>query len=468
MTVTAPSRLDLLTTLREPIVQWVEGQALTRGSTGVQLAVGYRGQVLFEHAWGLANAETGEALTADHLFRIASHSKTFTAVAIMRLVEEGRLRLDDRARDHVGELADAPIGEATVRELLAHQAGTIRDSSNGDFWQHAFPFPDRLELLRILREEGQVFEPNRHFKYSNIGYGLLGLIIEAVTGESYDAATRRLIVDPLGLRDAGSEYEPARAADYAAGHTARLVAGQPRAVLPHVDTRALAAATGWYATARDLVRYGFAHVYGDETLLRDASKRLMQREESRFTPRDRPEARYGLGLDLATVADREVVGHSGGYPGHITRTWIDPVDGLVVSVLTNDLDGLAGTLAAGVLQLITLATRASDAGEAVPDDLRFTGRFAGTWGAYDVVELGGTLHTLSLRAPDPFSGATRLIPRDGRLVLEEEPSFGEAGEPVHVTRGTDGRIESIRLGAMTAWPIERFDLTRPHVPFLGA
>ena len=467
MTPTPPSRRDLLSTLRDPIVQWIEGQALTRGATGVQFAVGYRGELLFEHAWGLANVETGDALTPDHLFRIASHSKTFTAVAVMRLVEDGLVRLDDRAAAHVAELGDAPIGEATVRELLGHQAGTIRDSSDGDFWQHAFPFPGRDQLVRILREEGRVFAPNEHFKYSNIGYGLLGLIIEAVTGESYDDATRRLIVEPLGLTDAGSEYEPSRASDYAAGHTARIVAGQPRAVIPHVDTRALASATGWYSTARDLVRYGFAHVLGDETVLTDASKRVMQREESRFTARDRPEARYGLGLDLAKVADREVVGHSGGYPGHITRTWIDPVDGLVVTVLTNDLDGLAGTLAAGVLQLITLATRAAD-DEPAPAELRFTGRFAGTWGAYDVVDLGGTLHALSLRAPDPFSGATRLVPRDGRLVIEEEPSFAEAGEPVSVVRGDDGDIESIRLGAMTAWPIERFDLSRPHVPFLGA
>ncbi|QBR73504.1 serine hydrolase domain-containing protein [Microbacterium sediminis] len=468
MTSAPPSRLELLTTLREPIVRWIEGQALSRGATGVQVAVGYRGELVWEHAWGLANVETGEALTTDHLFRIASHSKTFTAVAIMQLVESGELRLDDRAAAHVPELAGTPIGTATVRELLGHQAGTIRDSSDGDFWQHAFPFPDRAELLRILREEGRVFAANQHFKYSNIGYGLLGLIIEAVTGESYDAATRRLIVEPLGLSDTGSEYDPARAADYAAGHTARLAAGQPRAVIPHVDTRALASATGWYANARDLVRYGGAHVFGDETLLSDASKRVLQREESRFTPRDRPEARYGLGLDLSKIADREVVGHSGGYPGHITRTWIDPIDGLVVTVLTNDLDGLAGPLAAGVLQLITLATRAADAGEKTPDELRFTGRFAGAWGAYDIVDLGGTLHALSLRAPDPFSGASRLVPRDGRLVLEEEPSFAEAGEPVTVTRGADGAIESIRLGAMTAWPIDRFDLTRPHVPFLGA
>lgn len=468
MTSTTASRRDLLLSVTDAIARWVDGQSLGSGATGVQLAIGYRGELLFEHAWGLADVETREELTVDHLFRIASHSKTFTAVAVLRLAEQGALRLDDRVDAHVLELVDAPIGNATIRELLGHQAGTIRDSSDGDFWQHAFSFPDRDELLRILIEEGRVFEANEHFKYSNIGFGLLGLIIEAATGESYDTATRRLIVDPLGLADTGSEYDPTRAADYAAGHTSRIVAGQPRAVIPHVDTRALAAATGWYANAGDLVRYGSAHVFGDSTILADASKRMMQREESRFTVQDRPEARYGLGIDLSRIAGREVVGHSGGYPGHITRTWIDPIDGLVVSVLTNDLDGAAGPLAAGLLQLIELAMRAADGDEQTPEELRFTGRFAGTWGAYDVVDLGGTLHAISLRSPEPFTGSTRLVPRGGRLVVEAEPSFAEAGEPVVVSRDADGHIDSVRIGAMTAWPIDRFDLARPHVPFLDA
>ncbi|MGI6879098.1 serine hydrolase domain-containing protein [Microbacterium sp. gxy059] len=462
MNAAPESRLELLRETVPAVLRWIDGQGIARGATGVQLAIAYRGELVAEHAWGLANAETGEALTTDHLFRIASHSKTFTAVGILRLVEQGLLRLDDPAARFVPELEGSDVGSVTVRELLGHQAGVIRDSSDGDFWQHASPFPDREELVRILREEGRVFAPNEHFKYTNIGYGLLGLVIESATGTSYADAMRSLVVEPLALRDAGPEYDEARASEYAAGHTSRIVAGQPRAVIPHVDTRALAAATGWYANARDLVRYGSAHVRGDETLLSDASKRLMQREESRFAPRDQPEARYGLGLDLASVGGREVVGHSGGYPGHITRTWIDPVDGLVVSVLTNDLDGAAGPLAAGVLQLIQLAERAADTGERTPDELRFEGRFASTWGAYDVLDLGGTLHVIGLRSPEPGPAAMRIVPDEGRLVIESEPSFAESGEPVEVVRDADGSIRRIRLGAMTAVPFESLDTTRPH------
>ncbi|WP_051172634.1 serine hydrolase domain-containing protein [Microbacterium indicum] len=464
----APNRRDLIASLEEPIARWIDGQSAYKGATGVQLAVAYRGELLLEQAWGFANLETGEEMTTDHLFRIASHSKTFTATSILRLAESGALRLDDIVEAHVPDLSGTPMGALSVRALLGHQAGVIRDSSDGDFWQHVFPFPDRAELIEILRTEGVVFEPNTHFKYTNIGYGLLGLVIEGATGKTYAEATTELIVEPLGLTDIGPEYVEARAADYAAGHTAKLAAAQPRAVIPHVDTRALASATGWYANARDLVAYGSAHVFGDERVLTDASKRLMQREESRFTSRDQAEARYGLGLDLAEVAGRQLVGHSGGYPGHITRTWIDPVDGLVVSVLTNDLDGAAGILAAGVLEIIELAVRAADDGAEIPDALRFDGRFAAMWNAFDVFDLGGRLHALSVRAPSPKGGATRIEVDGDRLVIEAEPSFGESGEPVVVTRDADGSITRVRLGAMSAVPIAGVDLAAPHLPRIAS
>src|SRR5690606_34417687 len=87
---------------------------------GAQVAVRQDGELIFNHAEGLADIANGTPLTVDHLFRIASHSKTFTGVACMQLVEQGRLRLDDPAGDHVPELAGTPIGEVTVRELLAH------------------------------------------------------------------------------------------------------------------------------------------------------------------------------------------------------------------------------------------------------------------------------------------------------------------------------------------------------------
>jgi CubicO group peptidase (beta-lactamase class C family) len=458
--VTDDRTAQTLRSIAPYLADWASFQAAYHGVPGLQLAVGRRGEVFVDLAWGKANLETGEDLTSDHLFRVASHSKTFTTVLVMQLVERGELRLDDTAGALVPELAGSRADGVTVRELLGHQAGIVRDSSDGDFWQHHRPFLDREEVLECVRTEGVVFEPNEHFKYTNIGYSLLGIIIERVTGTTYDEVARASVVEPLGLTRTGTELDPARAAEYAAGHTGRIAHDDARRVIPHVDTRAMAAATGWYSTALEMVRYGATHVFGDTTLLSDASKRLVQREESRVAVRGQEYGRYGVGIELGKVGDRELVGHSGGYPGHITRTWIDPVDGLVVSALTNAVDGIATQIANGVIQLVDLALRAADEVAAgtvpgVPADAPL-GRFANLWGVSDVANLGGILHAVNPRSPQPVEVAQRLVVADGRLVQEPVAGFGTVGEPVQVERDADGAIASVRIGALTAWPVEAY------------
>lgn len=437
--------------------EWASFQADYRGAVGLQLAVARGDELLVNHAWGKANAETGEDLTTEHLFRIASHSKTMTAVVIFQLVEQGKLRLDDTVAQYIPELADTPAAGITVRELLGHQGGVIRDSSQGDFWQRHKDFLNRDEVIEVVRREGVVFEPNEHFKYTNIGYSLLGLIAESVSGLGYEELCEGKIVKPLGLSRSGAEYRKDRAGEYAAGHTGRISHDDGRRTVPHVNTRDMAAATGWYSTAEELTRYGAAHVLGNEELITDASKRLMQRQESEVSVRGKQRGRYGLGLALGKIGDRELIGHSGGYPGHITITWIDPKDGLIVSALTNAVDGPAAFIAEGVIKLIDMAlTAAKEEPEPIPEDLYFTGRFANLWGVFDVADLGGILHVINPRVSDADMAHGRLTVKNGQLINEAVPGFGTTGEPVSVDYDESGQISSAMLGAMTSWPIEKF------------
>ena len=138
-------------------------------------------------------------------------------------------------------------------------------------------------------------------------------------------------------------------ADHATGYTSLAYAAE-RIPFDHVATGAMAAATGFSSTATDLVRWAAAHFQGDERILSDDAKRQMQRTE--WTVEGAGE--YGLGLEVGTVGGRRVVGHSGGFPGFITRTWWDPVDRIAVSVLTNAVDGPASVLAEGILRFVEL------------------------------------------------------------------------------------------------------------------
>ena len=185
---------------------------------GIQVAVLHEDRLVLSSAHGHADVESGVALTTSHLFRIASHSKTFTATAVLQLVEDGRLRLDDPLADHLDFLEGAPAGRVTVREVLAHGSGLVRDGWDGDFWQLFRSFPDRADLERISVDAADVLGRNERFKYSNIGFGLLGLVIEAVTGSPYEAHIAARITGPLGLADTGPELDPARAGEVATGY----------------------------------------------------------------------------------------------------------------------------------------------------------------------------------------------------------------------------------------------------------
>ncbi len=280
---------------------WVALRARTQLVPGVQVAVAVAGELLLSSAHGFArlpgtnsDADRGEELSTRHLFRIASHSKTFTATAVMQLFEAGSLRLDDTVGEHVAALAGSPIGDRTLAELLAHGGGVVRDTDDANFWQLEREFPDSEALIAACLDGADVLESNERFKYSNIGYGVLGLVVEAVSGRPYADYVAEHVVGRLGLRDTGPELDASRADEYATGYSSRA-AYDRRLPIDPVDTRALASATGFWSTAEDLCRYTAGHVLGDERLLSDASKRRMQRGEWEVEGTDE---RYGLGFNI--------------------------------------------------------------------------------------------------------------------------------------------------------------------------
>jgi CubicO group peptidase (beta-lactamase class C family) len=444
------------------IESWLAYQRRYLRTPGVQAAVRVGDELILSTALGDSDEVLGTPLRTDHLFRIASHSKTFTATSILQLVEQGKVRLDDPIDQYVDELTGSELGPVTVRELLGHQGGVIRDGVDKDYWQLMDPFPDRAALVELCLANGRIFQPNEHFKYTNVGYSLLGLVIESASGLSYGDYVGANIVGRLGLPNTGAEWDPARASEYAAGHTGLLDGSDVRETIPHVDTRAMAPATGFYSTAEDLTRYGAAHYLGAEGLLSDASKRLLQRDESLVNAHGKELGRYGLGLDITTIGDRRVVGHSGGYPGHITRTFIDPVDQIVVSVLTNCIGGPAGTLAIGVVKLLNLAANPPASTSATDVDLRrFCGDYANLMGVISIALLGGRLVAFFPAAPDPVDSYEELeVIDENTLSVVPAAGFGSIGEKVEFSWDEDGAPAVVRYGGSSRWPVEAFRARR--------
>jgi CubicO group peptidase (beta-lactamase class C family) len=435
--------------------EWIALQREIHRIPGVQVALLHEDRVVLSSAHGQADVEHDVALTTDHRFRIASHSKTFTSTAVMQLVQAGRLRLDDRLADHLAFLQGAPAGAVTIREVLGHGSGLVRDGWDGDFWQLFRPFPDRADLERIATDAADVLPANARFKYSNIGFGLLGRVVEAVAGVSYTTYVTDRIIEPLGLSRTTPDIDGVPGSELATGY-ASLAYADRRLPIDPVRTGDLASATGFVSTASDVVRYAAAHFSGDERLLDDPTKRVMQRTE--WTVEGAADTGYGLGIEVVEVGDRRMLGHGGGFPGHITFTMFDPLARFAISVLTNCIDGPAQLLATGAVKLVDLALAGPSPSDAGADLGRFCGRFANIWGVFDIVELGGRLHRLDPRLGDPTTSTCLLEVADERtLRIAEAPGFASPGERYEYEWAADGSVERVRGGsALTSYPYDRF------------
>ena len=181
------------------IPRWLEFQMRQGEHVGLSLAIAHQGRPVLAQAFGHADLGTGQRLTPQHLFRIASHSKTFTATAVMLLREQGRLQLDDPIGRYVPGLHPR-VAAATLAQLLSHSAGLVRDGSDAGQWVERRPFLNEAELRADLAD-GPSIEVNTRFKYSNHGYALLGMAIESITGQAYADWLTRNVVAASGLTD---------------------------------------------------------------------------------------------------------------------------------------------------------------------------------------------------------------------------------------------------------------------------
>jgi CubicO group peptidase (beta-lactamase class C family) len=420
---------------------WLEFQMRQTGQPGCAIAIAQRGRIVLERAFGHADLVKDLALTPRHRFRVASHSKSFTASGIMKLREQGRLRLDDPVGQHVGDLHKA-VAQATIGQLLSHSAGLVRDGADSGQWLDRRPF---LSVAQIRRDlvGGTAIEGNTRFKYSNHGFALAGLVIEALTGEDYATWIRREIVEPAGLEETVPDVPLPKGAKLARGHSGKLPLGR-RVIFPgEAPTNALMAATGFVSTAADLARF-FAQLMpsAKKSVLSVASRREMTRRHW-HEPHSSLDRDYGLGIISGRVGDWEWFGHSGGFQGYITRTAALPGQDLTISVLTNAADGLAHPWLDGTVHILRCFARNGAPSRRTSG---WTGRWWTVWGAVDLLPAGDKVFVAAPALLNPLLDASELAVtgRDaGRIALAG--GFASHGEPVRRVRNKAGKIVELWL-----------------------
>ncbi len=429
------------------IGSWIEFQLTTMQQPGVLVAFVHRGEVVAEHAFGHANLDTGEKLTPRHRFRIASHSKSFTSAGIMKLREQRKIRLDDTVGQYVSGLHPR-VAETTIAQVLSHSAGLTRDGADSGQFLDRRPYLDANELREELKLPTAI-ESGTRFKYSNHGFGLIGLVIEAVTKESYASWVRREIIEPAGLRATEPDAPLPKGALLARGHTRKLPFGE-RCVIPGDNpAHAMASAAGFVATAGDTARF-FAQLSPNakKSVLSVASRREMTRHHWRIPQSF--EGYYGLGVNAGKTDGWEWFGHGGGFQGYISRTCSIPACELSISILSNSIDGAAPFWMDGAMQILRVFRTRGAPDRRLRD---WAGRWWTIWGATDLVPAGNRVLVANPQFSNPFMDAAE-IEVTGRDTgkLDWAAGYSSHGEPVRRVRDKRGKISDIWIAGANVRP----------------
>lgn len=411
---------------------WLDSQLAYRGLPGVMVGVVQDQELIWQKGFGFADVKKRSPMQAETKFRMASHSKMLTAIAIMQLREQGKLRLDDPVEMHLPWFQVKPAGEddgpITVEQLLSHSSGLQREAS--DHWT-TYAFPTESELVALMGDRQAALAPQTRWKYSNLAYAVAGLLVEKLSGQRFADYAQANILDPLGMANSSFDKPvPGLATPYG-----RRMPDGSREVFGFVDARGMAAATGLTSDLRDMARFVSAQFRkgprGGDQILSSGSMREMQRVRSvEETWRNGT----GLGFQTQRINDKSYVGHSGGYPGYITQTLFQPADRFGVIVLTNSTDGSAGDIARQLIEAVGPLFGKATAGPAPalwdPAWARFQGVYRGRWNDMTVVVLNNRLVVLPSTAQG-IDGAQKLEALgNGRFRLDAPNGGAPIGETV--------------------------------------
>jgi CubicO group peptidase (beta-lactamase class C family) len=394
-----------------------------------------------ETVWhGARTSVDGHGPDENVQYRIGSITKTFTAVLVLRLRDEGALDLSDPLEKH---LPGTGAGEATIAELLAHTGGLAAEAP-APWWERT-PGSLRPELADVLGEKPHLHPVGRRFHYSNPGYTLLGALVEELRGAPWEEVLRSEVLEPLGLHRTSAEPRAPHAGGWAVHPWADVML--PERV---EDLGRMAPAGQLWSTTGDLARFAAFLAKGDDRVLSAESVREMR------TPAAPAEAEevaagsaYGLGVQIQYRAGRTLVGHSGSLPGFLAGLMISVEDDLAAVVLANCTSGpLTLTVAADLVRIVAEAEpRIPEPWRPLPEVERSVLELAGPW-------YWGT-HAFALRLT--AEGGVSLGPLSGngrrsRFRANDDGTWTGldgyyAGEALRAVQRPDGSVSHLDLGS---------------------
>ncbi len=428
---------------------------------GLAIGIIRNGKLVYQKGFGFSDIESEIIMSPKTCFRIASISKTFTAVAIMQLVEQKKLSLDDKIEKYIpwfkAQTKYSNSSNITIRQILSHTGGVFRDG-NTPHWEND-NFPDLAELKKSISEKTVVFENLTKFKYSNFGFALLGEVIRKASGLDYDEYVTKHIIQKLGMERTAPDYSQEKK-DWLAKGYSRPIPNKERGAFSHSETKAYAPATGFLSNISDLSKYITALSIkrkGVNTLISDESKKEIIKE---YWATGEENESYGLGFSIYKIGERKIVGHSGGFAGFITQIALDVENDIGVISLTNTNDYSCGSINNGIFEtiykFIDEKSKYCD-GDKILHQEKFEGVYRSRWQDTIVVGIDTNLIAFDPKVNSPVKYGTLLKAKGkNKFSMDIESNFDYPGEFTNFV--FDQKSKQARKIIQGTFPSERLEV----------
>ena len=444
--VAAAQSADLGAVADRVFAQW------TRETPGCAVGVAQGGRTVLARGYGMANLETGTPIAAETIFESGSVAKQFTAAAVLLLMSDGKLRLDDRVQKYLPELPDygRPL---TIRHLLSHTSG-LREWSNlvqVDGWPRGSRVHTQEELLESVFSQKEVNYPvGDHYSYTNSGFGLLVTIVERVSGMPFARFTEERLFKPLGMTQTGwrDDFErivPGRAQAYSRRGSAWAL---------EMPFENVIGPGGMLTTVTDWLKWN------DALDRRTLGGWLVDSLESQATLTSGRKISYAMGLTVGDWRGQREVAHSGSTGGYSTYLMRLPARGISVAVMCNSAGANPTSFARQMAEALVPDLTSPVAPDTVTLDPAVASRVAG------VYRSSRTYEPVFIGVPGPGGGRGGAPPlrqlRDGGLlmgnsrVVLDGPS-GAAPTGLRQIAANGDTIAYVRVGN-AAWTPNAADL----------
>ncbi|HEY3402558.1 MAG TPA: serine hydrolase [Ohtaekwangia sp.] len=427
--------------------QWLEAQVDFDRLPGLTVGIVKNQELIWSKGYGKADVAKNIPVQPSTIFSICSISKLFTATAIMKLRDEGKLQLDDEVSKHLSWFTikqQQDSGPITIRTLLTHSSGLPQEPDFAHWTESTFPTKE--QIIEKISGQETLYPTSTYFHYSNLGITLLGFIIEQVSGVSFDTYVTDNILKPLRMNDTRTTFPENLWREKMATGYSELNRKGERKMVDKFQSKGMAASVGFTSNTDDLARFASWQFrlleHGGKEIIKASTLKEMQQVQ--YMDPNWKTSR-GLGFNIAQYDGKTFVSHGGYCPGYQTLLMENPKDKIAFIIMINAVGTDPYKYFHGMRSVLS---------KACEDDLtekkenqkleEYCGLYRDQlWGSEMVITpWGNYLAMVTLPCENPKHALTIIKPVTGDTFIRIRED-GENGDPITFERDKAGKVQKV-------------------------